>query len=132
MSRHFEEDFGMRCPVARFYNVYGPYGTWSGGREKAPALYLAPMYGDCIEEEALLSKIRDRRPANIIVAIGGATQERLGLYLKNNLSGPGHSLPRSGDCFPQRRSGPHSRLGRARQRGYGSKPKTATLLGVPT
>jgi GDP-D-mannose 3', 5'-epimerase len=37
MCRHFEEDFGMRCRVARFHNVYGPYGTWSGGREKAPA-----------------------------------------------------------------------------------------------
>jgi GDP-D-mannose 3',5'-epimerase len=37
MCRHFEEDFGMQCRVARFHNVYGPYGTWSGGREKAPA-----------------------------------------------------------------------------------------------
>jgi nucleoside-diphosphate-sugar epimerase len=37
MCRHFEEDFGIQCRVARFHNVYGPYGTWSGGREKAPA-----------------------------------------------------------------------------------------------
>jgi nucleoside-diphosphate-sugar epimerase len=37
MCRHFEEDFGMRCRVARFHNVYGPLGTWTGGREKAPA-----------------------------------------------------------------------------------------------
>ncbi len=37
MCRHFEEDFGMQCRVARFHNVYGPYGTWEGGREKAPA-----------------------------------------------------------------------------------------------
>jgi GDP-D-mannose 3',5'-epimerase len=37
MCRHFEEDFGMQCRVARFHNVYGPYGTWCGGREKAPA-----------------------------------------------------------------------------------------------
>jgi GDP-D-mannose 3',5'-epimerase len=37
MCRHFEEDFGMQCRVARFHNVYGPYGTWNGGREKAPA-----------------------------------------------------------------------------------------------
>jgi len=37
MCRHFEEDFGLECRVARFHNVYGPYGTWSGGREKAPA-----------------------------------------------------------------------------------------------
>jgi nucleoside-diphosphate-sugar epimerase len=37
MCRHFEEDFGMQCRVARFHNVYGPHGTWTGGREKAPA-----------------------------------------------------------------------------------------------
>jgi GDP-D-mannose 3',5'-epimerase len=37
MCRHFEEDFGLVCRVARYHNVYGPYGTWTGGREKAPA-----------------------------------------------------------------------------------------------
>jgi GDP-D-mannose 3',5'-epimerase len=37
MCRHFEEDFGLQCRVARFHNVYGPHGTWDGGREKAPA-----------------------------------------------------------------------------------------------
>jgi GDP-D-mannose 3',5'-epimerase len=37
MCRHFEEDFGLICRVARYHNVYGPHGTWNGGREKAPA-----------------------------------------------------------------------------------------------
>jgi nucleoside-diphosphate-sugar epimerase len=37
MCRHFEEDFGLTCRVARYHNVYGPHGTWTGGREKAPA-----------------------------------------------------------------------------------------------
>ncbi|HEX3473157.1 MAG TPA: NAD-dependent epimerase/dehydratase family protein [Silvibacterium sp.] len=37
MCRHFEEDFGLQTRVARYHNVYGPYGTWTGGREKAPA-----------------------------------------------------------------------------------------------
>lgn len=37
MCRHFMEDFGLTTRVARFHNVYGPYGTWDGGREKAPA-----------------------------------------------------------------------------------------------
>jgi GDP-D-mannose 3',5'-epimerase len=37
MCRHFEEDFGLQCRVARYHNVYGPFGTWTGGREKAPA-----------------------------------------------------------------------------------------------
>ena len=37
MCRHFYEDFGIETRVARFHNVYGPKGTWNGGREKAPA-----------------------------------------------------------------------------------------------
>ena len=37
MCRHFREDFGVRTRLARFHNVYGPHGTWDGGREKAPA-----------------------------------------------------------------------------------------------
>jgi len=37
MCRHFREDFGLYTRVARFHNVYGPHGTWEGGREKAPA-----------------------------------------------------------------------------------------------
>jgi GDP-D-mannose 3',5'-epimerase len=37
MCRHFMEDFGLTTRVARFHNVYGPHGTFDGGREKAPA-----------------------------------------------------------------------------------------------
>jgi nucleoside-diphosphate-sugar epimerase len=37
MCRHFSEDFGLSTRVARYHNVYGPHGTYDGGREKAPA-----------------------------------------------------------------------------------------------
>jgi GDP-D-mannose 3',5'-epimerase len=37
MCRHFREDYGLETRVARYHNVYGPHGTWDGGREKAPA-----------------------------------------------------------------------------------------------
>lgn len=37
MCRHFREDFGLETRVARYHNIYGPEGTWNGGREKAPA-----------------------------------------------------------------------------------------------
>ncbi|RRA49677.1 NAD-dependent epimerase/dehydratase family protein [Acidipila sp. EB88] len=37
MCRHFEEDYGLTARVARYHNVYGPLGTYEGGREKAPA-----------------------------------------------------------------------------------------------
>jgi GDP-D-mannose 3',5'-epimerase len=37
MCRHFHEDFGLDVRIVRYHNVYGPEGTWHGGREKAPA-----------------------------------------------------------------------------------------------
>jgi len=37
MCRHFSEDFGLQTRVVRYHNVYGPMGTYDGGREKAPA-----------------------------------------------------------------------------------------------
>jgi len=37
MAHHFAEDFGIETRIARYHNVYGPGGTWDGGREKAPA-----------------------------------------------------------------------------------------------
>jgi GDP-D-mannose 3', 5'-epimerase len=37
LCRHFREDFGLQTRVARYHNVYGPKGDWTGGREKAPA-----------------------------------------------------------------------------------------------
>lgn len=37
MCRHFSEDFGLTTRVARFHNVYGPFGSYQDGREKAPA-----------------------------------------------------------------------------------------------
>ena len=37
MCRHFQEDYGLEVRIARYHNIYGPYGTYDGGREKAPA-----------------------------------------------------------------------------------------------
>jgi nucleoside-diphosphate-sugar epimerase len=37
MARHYLEDYGVQTRVARYHNVYGEFGTWTGGREKAPA-----------------------------------------------------------------------------------------------
>ena len=52
----------------------------------ADMVYMAPMYGKEIDDPALLEQIERLRPQHIIVTIGGGTQERLGLYLKRNLS----------------------------------------------
>lgn len=37
MCRHFQEDYGLETRVARYHNIYGPFGAFDGGREKAPA-----------------------------------------------------------------------------------------------
>ena len=39
LAIHYDKDFGIECRIARFHNIYGPYGTWKGGREKAPAAF---------------------------------------------------------------------------------------------
>ena len=50
------------------------------------SIYMAPMYGTVIEDAPLLERIDRLRPQHVIVTIGGGNQERLGLYLKRNLS----------------------------------------------
>lgn len=49
-------------------------------------IYLAPMYGDKIRDGALLTLLERVRPQHVVVTVGGGTQERLGLYLKQRLS----------------------------------------------
>jgi len=39
MCKHYGKEFGIKFRVARFHNIYGPQGTWKGGREKAPAAF---------------------------------------------------------------------------------------------
>lgn len=39
LAMHYAHDFGMHTRIARFHNIYGPHGTWKGGREKAPAAF---------------------------------------------------------------------------------------------
>ena len=49
-------------------------------------VYYAPMYGNPVEDETLVALVERLRPEHILVTLGGGTQERLGLYLKRQLS----------------------------------------------
>jgi N-acetylglucosaminyldiphosphoundecaprenol N-acetyl-beta-D-mannosaminyltransferase len=49
-------------------------------------VYSSAIYGAAIEDEDLLRRLEERRPRHIVLGLGGGTQERLGLYLKRNLS----------------------------------------------
>jgi nucleoside-diphosphate-sugar epimerase len=75
MCRHFQEDFGLETRVARYHNVYGPHGTWDGGREKAPAAICRKV------AEAKLFGISD------IEIWGDGEQTRSFMYIDDCLEG---------------------------------------------
>jgi nucleoside-diphosphate-sugar epimerase len=75
MCRHFTEDFGIVTRVARYHNVYGPYGTYDGGREKAPAAVCRKVV------QALLSKSGE------IEIWGDGEQTRSFTYIDDCLEG---------------------------------------------
>ena len=75
MCRHFSEDYGLETRVARYHNVYGPFGTFDGGREKAPA--------------AICRKIINAKLKNIeeIDVWGDGKQTRSFLYIDDCIDG---------------------------------------------
>ena len=75
MCRHFREDFGVQTRVARYHNVYGPHGTWAGGREKAPA---------AICRKVIEAKLSQRHEIEIW---GSGDQTRSFMYIDDCLKG---------------------------------------------
>jgi len=75
MCRHFTEDFGLETRVARYHNVYGPLGTYDGGREKAPAALCRKVI------EAKLNK------RNSIDVWGDGKQTRSFMFIKDCIIG---------------------------------------------
>ena len=87
MCRHFREDFGLRTRVARYHNVYGPHGTWTGGREKAPA---------AICRKVIQAKLSGRHEIEIW---GTGNQTRSFMYIDDCLYGT-CAIMQSGICDP--------------------------------
>jgi len=69
----FHRNYGMEVRVARFHNIFGPYGTWEGGREKAPA--------------ALCRKVAETPDGGEIEIWGDGLQTRSFLYIDECLEG---------------------------------------------
>ena len=69
----YNRNRGMRCRVARFHNIFGPEGTWQGGREKAPA--------------AICRKVAEARSPGAIEIWGDGRQTRSFLYIEECLEG---------------------------------------------
>ena len=75
MCKHFYEDFNLEVRVARFHNCYGPYGSWYGGREKAPA---------ALTRKFVEAKIKEK---NEIEIWGNGEQVRSFMYVDDCLDG---------------------------------------------
>ncbi|MBK1833403.1 NAD-dependent epimerase/dehydratase family protein [Roseibacillus ishigakijimensis] len=75
LCKNFEEDFGFASKVFRFHNVYGPYGTWDGGREKAPAAMCRKVI-ECMDSGNLEMEIW-----------GDGEQTRSFMYIDDCLTG---------------------------------------------
>ena len=75
MCRHFTEDFGLPTRVVRYHNVYGPIGTYDGGREKAPAALCRKI---------ALSKINNIKEIEVW---GDGNQTRSFMYITDCLEG---------------------------------------------
>jgi GDP-D-mannose 3',5'-epimerase len=75
MCRHFREDYGLHTRIARLHNVYGPFGTWDGGREKAPA---------AICRKVIEAKVSGKHE---IVIWGDGTRTRSFMYIDDCVKG---------------------------------------------
>ena len=75
MCRHFREDFGVQTRIGRYHNVYGPHGTYAGGREKAPA---------AICRKVIEAKLKGHREIEIW---GTGEQTRSFMYIEDCLKG---------------------------------------------
>lgn len=69
----YNRNHGMRCRVARYHNIFGPEGTWAGGKEKAPA--------------AMCRKVAEAREGGSIEVWGDGRQTRSFLYIDECIEG---------------------------------------------
>jgi GDP-D-mannose 3',5'-epimerase len=82
---YYAEEFGLETRIVRFHNVYGPYGTYDGGREKVPA--------------ALCRKVALAEPGGSVELWGDGEQTRSFCYVDDCVEGI-HRIMRSGYCSP--------------------------------
>jgi GDP-D-mannose 3',5'-epimerase len=85
VCRHYHEDFGLATRVVRFHNIFGPLGTYNGGREKSPA--------------AICRKIALAKDGDEIEVWGDGEQRRSYCYIDDCLEGI-YRLMRSDHCEP--------------------------------
>lgn len=148
ICKHYSHDFGLITRVARFHNVYGPFGTWKGGREKAPAAFCRKaivsstdfeMWGDglqtrsfiyvddCVEGVLRLMESDCAEPINM------GTEEMISMndFAALAMSFEGKNLPIRHIPGPQGVRGRNSNNEMIRAR-LGWEPLTSVAVGLRT
>jgi len=87
MCRHFNEDFGMDTKVARYHNIFGPYGTFDGGREKSPAALCRKIVQAKIENKKDIEVWGDGEQSRSFLYIDDCVDATL-LLFNSDITGP--------------------------------------------
>tara|TARA_B100000029_G_C17596114_1_gene964227 strand:- start:266 stop:1240 length:975 start_codon:yes stop_codon:yes gene_type:complete len=87
MCRHFLEDYGLDVKVARYHNIYGPNGTYDGGREKAPAALCRKIVYSIINNQDTIDVWGDGNQTRSFLYIDDCIEATLKLF-DSNFHGP--------------------------------------------
>jgi len=83
MCRHFMEDYGLEVRIARYHNIYGPLGTFDGGREKAPAALCRKVAKSIIEKNSNIDVWGDGEQTRTFLYIDDCIEGTLRLFESN-------------------------------------------------
>ena len=84
MCRHFMEDYGIQVRVARYHNIYGPFGTYDGGREKAPAALCRKIIQSKINKENKIQVWGDGKQTRTFLYVDDCVEGTLRLFESNH------------------------------------------------
>ena len=80
MCRHFLEDYGLDVKVARYHNIYGPHGTYDGGREKAPAALCRKIINSILNNQNKIDVWGDGKQTRSFLYIDDCIEATLKLF----------------------------------------------------
>jgi len=83
MCRHFYEDFGLDVRIARYHNIYGPEGTYDGGREKAPAALCRKIINAKLSEEKNIEVWGDGEQTRSFLYIDDCIEATMSVFNSN-------------------------------------------------
>ena len=84
MCRHFMEDYGLEVRVARYHNIYGPFGTYDGGREKAPAALCRKIIEAKKEKRDIIDVWGDGKQTRTFLYVDECVEGTLRLFESNH------------------------------------------------